>query len=85
MNPIRQISPNDEVAAFACGDEGMLATSSQQTSRASACMRNSGGIFFPTLQAVKATPPVKFGRESANYLTRIGLPADWQNHPLWKS
>jgi hypothetical protein len=85
MNPIPLISQNQVRAGFTCDNSSMLAVFRQQTSRASACMRNSGGIFLPALQAVKATPTVKFTRESATFLTRIGLPADWRNHPLWKS
>jgi hypothetical protein len=53
MNLIRQISQDEAAAGFTCGDEFLLPLSRQQTSRASACMRNSGGIFLSAPQAGK--------------------------------
>jgi hypothetical protein len=85
MNLIRQISQDEAASAFTCGDEFLLPLSRQQTSRASACMRNSGGVFLPALRADKEAPPVKFGWVPAIFIEPIGLLADWQNHPLWKS
>jgi hypothetical protein len=85
MNPIPPIYRNEVLAGFACCHPSMLTMLRQQTSRASKCMRNSGGVFLPTIRIVTEAPLVNFGREPATSFEPIGLPADWQNHPLWKS